>query len=181
MSPAVAGSPGSGPGIADETERGEEGEATFAERLVGAAVALSVAASMIHASVIVPHFREYFLFGVFFVVSAIFQLVWGLVVWNRRDDRTLLQLGAWINLAIVLLWVATRTVGLPIGPEPGEVEPAGLHDLLATGDEIALAVACLLAVWAGDRTVRGLAWLPAALWVFAIVSGVLAFPGPHSS
>ena len=43
---------------------------------------------MIHASVIVPHFREYWLFGVFFVVSAVFQLVWGMVVWNRRDDRT---------------------------------------------------------------------------------------------
>lgn len=174
-SPAGAAS-GAGPEATDEA-----GEATTAERLVGAAVALSVAASMIHASVIVPHFREYWLFGVFFVASAIFQLVWGLVVWNRRDDRPLLLLGAGVNLAIVVLWVATRTVGLPIGPEPGEVEPAGLHDLLATGDEIALALACLLAIWAGDRTIRGLGWLPAVLWVFAIVSGILAFPGPHSA
>jgi hypothetical protein len=159
-------------------EVAEEPEATASDRLVGAAVALSIAASMIHASVIVPHFREYWLFGAFFVVAAVFQLVWGLVAWNRRDDRRLLTLGAVANLAIVLLWIATRTAGLPIGPEPGEVEPAGLHDLLATGDEVAIAVACGLALLPESRW-KG--WLPAPFWVLAIASGILAFPGPHSA
>lgn len=172
MDSAIEGVRRAGPQV------GEETEATAAERLVGAAVALSIAASMIHASVIVPHFREYWLFGVFFVVSAVFQLVWGLVVWNRRDDRTLLLLGGIVNLAIVGLWVATRTVGLPIGPEPGEVEAAGLHDLLATADEVAIAVACGLAMLPGSRW-QG--WLTVPFWVFAIASGILAFPGPHST
>jgi hypothetical protein len=169
---AVEGAHRTGPEATDEVE------ATPAERIVGSAAALSIAASMIHASVIVPHFREYFLFGVFFVVSAVFQLVWGMLAWNRRNDRTLLTIGAVANLAIVVLWVATRTVGLPIGPEPGEVEPAGLHDLLATADEIAIAIACGLAMAPGLRW-KGALTIP--FWVFAIASGILAFPGPHSA
>lgn len=151
-----------------------------AHRLVGVAAGLSIAASMIHASVIVPHFREYWLFGLFFVVSAIFQLVWGLVIWNRREDRRLLAWGAAVNLAIVVLWIATRTVGLPIGPEPGEVEAAGLHDLLATADELAIVLACSFALIVGNRS-HSMGWVAVPLWIFAVISAILAFPGPHSA
>lgn len=153
-------------------------ELTAAERIVGAACGISVAASMIHASYIVPHFREYWLFGLFFVFSAVFQLVWGMVVWNRRSDRALLSAGAVVNLAIVVLWIVTRTVGLPIGPDPGQTEVAGLHDILASVDEIALALACGLALIPGARW-KGALTVP--LWVIAIASALLAFPGPHSA
>lgn len=171
MESTVEGAHRTGPEATDETET------TPAERIVGSAAALSIAASMIHASVIVPHFREYFLFGVFFVVSAVFQLVWGMVVWNRRNDRTLLIVGAVANLAIVALWVATRTVGLPIGPEPGQTEVAGLHDIIASIDEVAIALACGLALIPGARW-KGALTVP--LWIVAIASALLAFPGPHS-
>jgi len=159
-----------------EDEAGENA----AGRLVAVAAGLSIAASMIHASVTVPHFREYWLFGVFFVLAALFQLIWGLAAWTRRDDRRLLAVGAVVNVAIVLLWLATRTVGLPIGPEPGEVEPARLHDLLATADELAVALACGLVLIAGERGAVRLAWLAIPLWILAAASAVLAFPAPHS-
>lgn len=162
---------------ASAAEATDEPELTAAERIVGAACGISVAASMIHASYIVPHFQEYFLFGLFFVVSAVFQLVWGMVVWNRRNDRTLLIAGAVVNLAIVVLWIVTRTVGLPIGPEPGQTEVAGLHDIIASIDEVAIALACGLALIPGARWKGGLT-IP--LWVVAIASALLAFPGPHS-
>ena len=84
-----------------------------------------------------------------------------------------------MNLAIVLLWLATRTVGLPIGPDPGEVEPAGLHDLLATADELAIVLACSFALIVGNRS-RAMGWVAIPLWVLTVASAVLAFPGPHS-
>jgi hypothetical protein len=136
---------------------------------------------MIHASVIVPHFREYWLFGAFFVLAALFQLIWGVAVWTRRGDRRLLGAGVAANLAIVLLWVATRTVGLPFGPEPGEVEAAGLHDLLATADELAIVLAGVLVLAGGVRAAARLAWLAIPLWILAAASTILAFPGDHSA
>lgn len=152
-----------------------------AERLVRAAAALSLAAALIHASVIVAHFQEYWLFGVFFVAAALFQLGWGVAAWSSPADRRLLALGAGANLAIVLLWAVTRTVGLPIGPEPGEIEPAGLHDLFATADELAILLAAGLVLVAGGRHAAPSAWLVAPLWILAAISGVSAFLGSHSA
>ena len=158
----------------------EGAEASVEDRFVQVAAALSAAAGLIHASVIVSHFQEYWLFGVFFVGAALFQFIWGVAVWGRRDDRRLLAVGAAANLAIVVLWAATRTVGLPIGPEPGEIEPAGLHDRFATADEIALVGAAFLAL-AGGRAAARAAWLIPPLWVLAAVSGISAFLGSHSA
>lgn len=41
---------------------------------------------------------------------------------------------------MVLLWVASRTVGLPIGPSTWTPEPVGAIDTIASGDELALAL-----------------------------------------
>lgn len=158
----------------------ESAEHSAEHRFVMAAAALSAAAGLIHASVIVSHFQEYWLFGVFFVGAATFQFFWGVAVWTRRDDRRLFVIGAVANLAIVLLWTATRTVGLPIGPEPGEVEAVGLHDLFATADEVALAVAAGIAL-TGGRTAERTVWLVPPLWILAVVSGITAFLGDHSA
>jgi hypothetical protein len=46
------------------------------------------------------------------------------------------------NLAIVVLYLLTRTVGIPFfGPEPGEVEGFGFVDVCATASELGIAVA----------------------------------------
>ena len=46
------------------------------------------------------------------------------------------------NLAIVVLYLLTRTVGIPLfGPEAGEVEGFGFVDVCATASEVGIAVA----------------------------------------
>ena len=46
------------------------------------------------------------------------------------------------NLAIVVLYLLTRTVGIPFfGPEAGEVEGFGFVDVCATASEVGIAVA----------------------------------------
>lgn len=141
------------------------------------AAALSLAAALIHASVIASHFQEYWLFGLFFAASAVLQLVWAGLVWSGHDERWLLVAGAVGNFAVAVLWLYTRTVGLPIGPEAGETEVAGVHDVLATATE--LGIAALIAVRFAGRAPTG--WLLAAGWALAAVAGVSAFLGPHGA
>lgn len=96
---------------------------------------LSLAAGAIHLAVIEAHFREYWLFGVFFVVVALFQLGWGFLLLFRQRT-TWLWLGAGVNAAVLAIWTLSRTVGLPVGPEAGVPESISLADLVASGYEI---------------------------------------------
>ncbi|HZD72885.1 MAG TPA: ATP-binding protein, partial [Actinomycetota bacterium] len=115
-------------------------------------MACSVGAAVVHASVISSHFEESTLYGWFFVLSALTQLAWGLLV-LRQPDRSLLTVGAIGNGLIVSLWAVTRTSGLPIGPTPWQAEGAGAFDVVATALELALVILSL-ALLAGPRRSR---------------------------
>ena len=122
------------------------------------------------------HFREYWLFGLLFAIVAPLQLAWAELVRRRPRDRRLLAAGALGNGAIAAVWIASRTTGLPIGPHPGEPEPAGLKDVLATADELLCAaiVAVLLV-----RAAVG--WLVPSAWMLTAASLVAAIvPGGHA-
>jgi hypothetical protein len=61
------------------------------------------------------------------------------VLW---PTRIVLLVGIAGNLAIVGLYLLTRTVGIPFfGPEAGEVEGFGFVDVCATASELGIAVA----------------------------------------
>ncbi|MGZ4105075.1 MAG: hypothetical protein ACXVP8_07410 [Actinomycetota bacterium] len=116
---------------------------------------LSVGAGLIHAAVTALHFREYWLYGAFFVLSAAAQLGWAYLV-ARRSSRALLLTGVLGNAAIIALWLASRTIGLPIGPEPGAAEAVGWRDAFATVYEVGLVVAgwaLLTGAWRYPRVV----------------------------
>jgi hypothetical protein len=99
----------------------------------------SAGAAGIHASVCAEHFREFFAFGLFFVVAAALQAVWAVVI-CLRPTRAALLVGARGNLLVVLVWAVTRTFGLPIGPEVWHPEAISTLDLIATLMEVALIV-----------------------------------------
>ncbi|MDP9225864.1 MAG: hypothetical protein M3P18_18890 [Actinomycetota bacterium] len=105
---------------------------------------LSMAAGFIHAAVVRQHLREWWLYGVFFAVSAVAQVVWASVA-LRRPSRRLIVAGAVGNAAVVALWLITRVSGLPVGPEPWTPEAVGFLDVVASLFEILLvAVAVML-------------------------------------
>lgn len=137
------------------------------------AAALSWAAAAIHAVVIPEHFREWIVFGVFFVVIAMFQFGWGARVY-ARPGRRLLQLGAAVNLAVAAVWMVSRTVGIPAGPEPWHPEGVGLVDVMATLDEL-LIVALAGAVLAGRRPPRLPTWC--AFYPVVVISLLSAMLG----
>jgi hypothetical protein len=112
---------------------------------------LSAAAAVVHLSVARVHFDEYWLFGVLFVASGVLQLAWAVLIWRRRDDRRLLVAGLALQLGIVVVWVASRTTGLPDGPERWKPESVGPLDAVCSLDEVLIVVLGAVAVRAARR------------------------------
>lgn len=124
---------------------------TSAEVLRWSAALLTTAAAAIHFAVIPEHFDEDWTFGVFFAAAAWAQVLWALVV-VHSDARRLLILGVAGNIVIALVWAASRTTGLPVGPEAGARETVQFIDLLATILEILAAIALTTVLRARIRT-----------------------------
>jgi hypothetical protein len=147
--------------------------------------ALSVGAAAIHFAVVFEHWAEYALYGVFFLVISWAQLIWpAVLLW--RPSRLWLSLGIAGNTAVIAVYAASRTVGLPFGPDLHHPETVGALDVVSCVLEFALIAGCLALLWRpsiADRPVarRGafasaaaLAVVPVA--VIAVSSAVMA-PG----
>ena len=127
-----------------------------------AAAVLSVAAGWIHFAFMTSHWREWWAYGAFFLVTAAFQAAFAPAVLRWPGPWTAL-VGIAGNLAIVGMYVLTRTNGVPMGPHTGVVEKAAPVDLACTAAEIAL-IGVLLGM-IGPRRRR---WIANAL----VVAGV---------
>ena len=107
------------------------------------ACGLALGAGMIHVAAAVDHLNHYWLHGVFFAVLAAGQLA--LSVGLYRSTRTYpLAIAIVTSIAVVMLWVLSRTSGLPVGPEPWRPEPVGPLDVVASADELVLALLAAL-------------------------------------
>jgi hypothetical protein len=110
-------------------------------RTLYAAAALSLLAGLIHLWVTPEHFEEWWGYGAFFLVAAAAQILYVPIV-LLLPTRMVLLGGIVGNLAIVVLYLLTRMVGIPLfGPEAGEVEGFGFVDVCATTSEVGIAVA----------------------------------------
>jgi hypothetical protein len=125
---------------------------TTIEPGTAALVALSAAAGMVHLSVASDHFGEYFLFGLFFVVAGVAQIAWAALVTAVGPVDRLLHLAV-ANALVVVLWVFSRTTGVPLGPGSGRPEPVGYADAVTTVCELA-TVALALALLSRRRATR---------------------------
>ncbi len=109
-------------------------------KLVYVAAALSLVAGLIHAWAMPEHYREWWGYGTFFLVVASAQVFLSDAL-LYRPRRELFAVGVVGNLAVITLYVVTRTVGVPFfGPHAGAVEEMGLLDLLAIVVELALVI-----------------------------------------
>jgi len=116
-------------------------------------VAGLVGSAAIHAAVIPEHLEEWLAAGSFFVVLTIAELALGLLVLVRLDR---LVLGAVVAVSVVPLglWLVSRTVGLPLGPETWTPEAVGLADVACCLLEL-VTLAVAVALWLrGSRLAR---------------------------
>ena len=90
--------------------------------------------------------------GIFVLVAAA-QGLYGPALIRSPRRPVLLLTGVGGNLAIIVLYLVTRTVGVPFfGPHAGEVEEVGVIDLAATLAEVALVVALAALLWSVRRS-----------------------------
>jgi hypothetical protein len=124
----------------------------------------------------VQHFREWWLFGLFFALVTPLQMLWAILVWCTPKDRRLLALGATLSMGVACMWVISRTAGIPFGPDTFRPEQIGFKDVMATVDELLLAALVALVLWrmAAPRLMRATAWTLTALSVLAA-----NLPGGH--
>ena len=138
----AAGGPGTGARSAVLLERSEWYQVTAGSL---------VAAGVVHAAVSPAHFREYIAYGVFFALLTVGQW-WTAVLWLRRPTLATAELLAAGSVSIVVLWVFSRTTGLPVGPHPWTPERVTAPDVLATCFEMLTCAACFLQVWTARHT-----------------------------
>ncbi len=145
--------------------------------LLGGLASLSVGAAAIHFAVVFEHFAEYALYGAFFLVISWAQLIWpAVLLW--RPSRLWLWLGIAGNAVIIAVYAASRTVGLPFGPDLHSPESVGALDVMSCVLEFGLIVGCAALLWRpslADRPVaRGGAVARAAALVAVPVAVIAA-------
>src|SRR6516165_12367642 len=159
--------------------------ATARPYVLGALASLSAAAAAIHFAVVFEHFRDYLLYGVFFLVLAWAQLIWpAVLLW--RPSRLWLWLGLAGNAAVLAVYIASRTVGLPFGPDLRHPESVGALDVMSCVLEFALVIGCLVLLWRpslvdwptrrGGRAARAAALLAVPVLAIAATTAVMT-PG----
>jgi hypothetical protein len=111
------------------------------------------AAAAVHFVVMPEHFEEATIYGMFFAVAATSQLLYSALL-LIRPSRALVCAGAIGNIAIIALWLVTRTIGIPLGPGAGSVEELGGLDVLATIFEIGAAIGAVTVLCRGRRLTR---------------------------
>ena len=144
--------------------------------LLAVIAALSGLAAGIHLSVAPEHFDEWWGYGTFFVVAAVGECALVLLL-ALRPRSWVIQAGIWTSLATMLMYLVSRTAGIPLGPAKGSVETVDLPGLAATAAEGALVVVLCLLLAGRERryTLNALGLIGIALWAAAL-AGALAPP-----
>lgn len=144
---------------------------TIRPYLLGGLAALSIGAAAIHFAVVFEHFSEYTLYGVFFLAISWAQAIWpAVLLW--RPSRLWLWLSLAGNAIILAVYVASRTVGLPFGPDLHSPESVGALDVMSCVLEFGLIAGCAVLLWRPSLADRPVARRGA----FASVAALVAVP-----
>ena len=137
------------------------------------AAALSLSAAIAHLGVAAPHYREWWAHGAFFYACAGLQALFAALVF-LRPRAWLVLTGIAGTLAILAMYVYSRTNGSPIGPHEGVPEEAGWYDMTTAAGELVLVVVLVLMLGQRARAwaMRLILLVAVALWT-AKATGVL--------
>jgi hypothetical protein len=135
--------------------------------------ALSLSAAIAHFGVAAPHYRQWWAHGMFFFVCGALQALFAVLVFLRPRVWLILT-GIAGTLAILAMYVYSRTNGSPIGPHEGVPEEPGVYDMTTAAGELVLIVVLVLMLGEGARrwAMRLVLLAGIGLWV-AKATGVL--------
>lgn len=133
---------------------------------------LMAAAGAIHFALAPSHSEGGLLEPLGFAVAGWFQLGIAAVILAKRANRTTWTVAVVGNLALIGLWLMSRTVGLPVGAHAFESEAVGGIDLLTVVLQVG-AVVTASALMLAPRGIR-LSPMVAGLAAFALMGAATA-------
>ena len=114
-------------------------------RILASVVAIfALAGAVIHVEAVFDH-RDLAVVAAGFVVMAVAQTVVAVVVMIRPVLPVIVAAGA-LHAAILLTWIVSRTLGLPLIPGAETVAPVGVADVVANTFSIAVVATAIVAV-----------------------------------
>jgi hypothetical protein len=131
---------------------------------------LAATAGVIHLVAAIEHAGISWMLGVFFALVGTGQLVVGWWICRSPQDERMLKLAAVGSAVVALLWVFSRTTGVPFGPDAGKVSSIGVADTIATLQELAFAAIAAVVVWRGDHRLARLSGALGVRLTFAVLS-----------
>ena len=138
------------------------------------AALISLAVGYVHLAYVDSHWEDWWAYGAFFLATGVGQVLFAplVLIWPRR---WLLMVGTAGNVAIVGMYVLSRTQGIPLGPHTGVKESVAFADLATTGAEIALAAVLLMMIGGRLRTwtINLLLVAGIGLWALRLSEGLV--------
>jgi hypothetical protein len=174
--------------VAFAARRASRGNTTPQRRslTVDAAIVCSAFAALAHFVAAPSHYTWWPAAGVFFVALGVAQTASALLLLRGGHAPWLVLAGIWGTVVVILIYVASRTVGLPMSPPvpfhggrwvpgrsvvPNGAKYVGPLDLFTLAAELVFVVALISMLpsrWK-LRTVNQLMWIGLALWGAAVV------------
>jgi hypothetical protein len=114
------------------------------EDLAWVIATFAAAGGLIHLEAAIDH-RDLVVVAVGFAVMAVAQLALAGVMLLRPTPAGLFGVGA-VHAAIALLWIITRTIGLPFIPGAEQAAQVGVADVVANTFSIALVGVAIVAL-----------------------------------
>lgn len=137
---------------------------------------LAGTAGVIHVVAALEHVGASLSLGVFFALVGAGQLLAAWRIHRDPHNQRLLEVVALGSITVALLWLVSRTTGLPFGPDAGTASSIGAADTIATLHELAFAAIVVAMRGQPQRDRSRLAWLSTPVGVrliFAFLSMTL--------
>lgn len=141
--------------------------------------ALTVGAGIIHLAVALQHAGTgAWIDPVGFALVGWVQVLLAAMLLVRKGGRSTVLIAGAVNAAAVVVWAASRTVGLPFGSHAEVVEAVGLLDGICAGIEVVAVLVAVSAAFAPRRSGAGRVLAAVgAVAVVALVTFGLVAPG----
>jgi hypothetical protein len=143
----------------------------------------SLCAGVVHLVMVPQHAQTGALEGWAFAIMGWFQILTAVALLARPSKR-LLEAVIAFNLAVIAIWVWSRTAGLPVGAHAGEPEDAATVDQLTTVFEGLLVVGSGALLWRpqlGAKVTDSVLAVVSIVPVLALVATSFALADPETA
>jgi hypothetical protein len=121
-----------------------------ASRLRAAVAVLTLATAWVHLAYVESHWDQWWAYGAFFLVVGVAQGLFAVLI-LARPRPWVAAAGIAGTLAVIGMYVLSRTIGMPVGPHADFAERAETVDLATAAAELGVVAMLLVLVGGGTR------------------------------